>query len=119
MLKYDNLSRLVEISEGDSRHTFPSAWIRENCRCSQCFYVEGHQRLIEPGDIGPHQSTVHSASIFSTVLQIEWADGHKSEFQVRWLFENDGFNGSTKPDDYAYRGRLPLYQGYQLSNMIM
>lgn len=65
---------------------FDNFWLRDNCRCSQCYTT--NQRLFDtaslPTDIQPKQVTLSD----KTSLEIKWQDGHKSNYTADWLLEN-------------------------------
>lgn len=63
---------------------FHNFWLRDHCRCEQCYHPVTRQRLIDtftiPRDIQP-------VSVESTEagLQVIWPDGHQSSYAWDWL----------------------------------
>lgn len=68
------------------QNKFDNFWLRDNCQCSQCY--SSNQRLFDtaslPTDIQPNQVTVSG----NTALEIQWQDGHESNYAADWLLEN-------------------------------
>ncbi|KAI7862905.1 trimethyllysine dioxygenase [Spinellus fusiger] len=70
----------------NSRKTslFHHFWLRDHCRCDQCFHPLTRQRIVDtfsiPKDIQP-------VSVESTEsgMHLVWADGHKSTYPWDWL----------------------------------
>ncbi|XP_038044257.1 gamma-butyrobetaine dioxygenase-like [Patiria miniata] len=82
----DNKQLLVSWTNGKTQ-IYPFVWLRDNCRCSECFHPEALNRLIQlhqidvdvvakSVDISPNGKT----------LTIHWeGDGHQSQFPSNWL----------------------------------
>ncbi|KAI9312108.1 trimethyllysine dioxygenase [Dichotomocladium elegans] len=70
----------------NSRKTsvFHHFWLRDHCRCEQCYHATTRQRLVDtfaiPRDIQP-------SAIDSTPegLHVTWPDGHRSQYAWDWL----------------------------------
>ena len=68
--------------------TSHNIWLRDHCRCPECFHPKTKQRLLDtfaiPADIQPE-------SVESTTegLLVHWQpDGHTSLYPWRWLMDN-------------------------------
>ena len=93
---------MLSLVFGSDTFVFPQVWLRENCRCSICFFENGHQRLLDPDDDAIGNAEISDYRIDNATLYIEWLDGHKSEFRVDWLAENGRFTHGDKPDDFDF-----------------
>ncbi|ODQ49932.1 Trimethyllysine dioxygenase [Saitoella complicata NRRL Y-17804] len=64
--------------------TFHHIWLRDHCRCPECFKSTTKQRLVDtysiPTDIKPEKAEGEKDG-----LEIEWKDGHKSSYTWGWL----------------------------------
>ncbi|XP_038076167.1 gamma-butyrobetaine dioxygenase-like [Patiria miniata] len=66
--------------------TIPYVWLRDNCRCSECFYPSASQRLMKMTDLDP--DVIPSSETIvddGRVLRVIWPDQHRSDFQAAWL----------------------------------
>lgn len=67
---------------------FDNFWLRDNCRCSQCYH--DNQRLFDtasqPTSIGLDRVAISACSGF---LKAQWQDGHQSTYSANWLLENN------------------------------
>lgn len=60
------------------------AWLRDHCRSSVNYNQRTHQRSIEV----PIITTPVAHNIKANLLEVEWQDGHKSEYDLTWLKSN-------------------------------
>ncbi|XP_050076179.1 uncharacterized protein LOC126563576 [Anopheles maculipalpis] len=62
-------------------------WLRDHCRCKDCYNVETFQRsgsiLDLPLDIQPE-----SCEIYDEKINIVWQDGHRSSYDLNVVFSN-------------------------------
>lgn len=77
---------------------FHYAWLRDNCRCSECFHPLTHERTlitaIIPDDITATQAQV----IRGEQLQVRWSHGqHQSLFSLEWLQQHNYSRASQQP----------------------
>jgi trimethyllysine dioxygenase len=65
----------------------PAVWLRDHCRCSQCFHEITKQRVIETFDDIPTDVKVAPNGVEETqdAFKVTWADGHKSTYSKQWL----------------------------------
>lgn len=85
-------------------------WLRDNCRCSQCYNPGMNQRFIDSlKALG--SATPTSLSLFSeggddkmTTLRVVWEDGHESHYSMDWLSQNV----YDKSVDYGENEAAPL-----------
>jgi trimethyllysine dioxygenase len=60
-------------------------WLRDNCKCPECFHESTQQRIQRSGDIR------RAASIYAVLeddeenLKLKWSDRHLSTFNKKWL----------------------------------
>ncbi|XP_033153306.1 gamma-butyrobetaine dioxygenase [Drosophila mauritiana] len=90
--KEQDQSRLVQVPDPDHRDMqFPDIWLRDNCRCEQCYLPQTLSRLPQ---LWNHLDTSvrvlrQSVDVDQEVLCIEWSDGHVSQYPFSWLRERD------------------------------
>ena len=69
-------------------------WLRDNCLCSHCFHTQTNQRLVDtlqlPLDVKPKE-----VSLSDKELHIQWQDGHKSVYPMKWLMKNSYEHGEV------------------------
>ncbi|XP_022082954.1 gamma-butyrobetaine dioxygenase-like [Acanthaster planci] len=90
---------------------YPYVWLRDNCRCPECYHPSSGQRTSDPAkmdpDIKPASEEIRSDG---KVLQIIWPDGHLSEFDVAWLsrqrFSNNERDTVGSPELEMWGGEL-------------
>ncbi|KAH9823382.1 hypothetical protein DFH28DRAFT_357644 [Melampsora americana] len=74
----------VKFANGQSSN-FHYIWLRDNCRCSECFHPYTKQRLLDtfqlPLDISPRKVNASKED----KLEIEWSDGHITVIPVSFL----------------------------------
>eukprot|EP00099_Drosophila_melanogaster_P019551 NP_610868.1 uncharacterized protein Dmel_CG10814 [Drosophila melanogaster] len=90
--KEQDQSRLVQVPDPDRRDMqFPDIWLRDNCRCEECYLPQTLSRLPQ---LWNHLDTSvrvlrQSVDVDQRVLCIEWSDGHTSQYPFSWLRERD------------------------------
>lgn len=73
-------------------------WLRDNCRCPQCFHPNTRQKLHSSGSINPFIKPKR-VELFSKSLNVEWdddEDAHKSVYDLSWL-EKHNYNIPSAP----------------------
>ncbi|XP_075168333.1 gamma-butyrobetaine dioxygenase-like [Haematobia irritans] len=71
---------------------FPSVWLRDNCRCDQCFHQDSMSRKpmtwttnfdcdVKAEDIQINEATKE--------IHIQWSDNHQSTYPLQWLKERN------------------------------
>ena len=89
----------------DVRSKYHYIWLRDNCRCPECYHPETHQRLVDvlelSTDLRPNWVELGSESVgtekSSATLTVEWEDGHRSEFPLLWLQSHSYESQGGKP----------------------
>lgn len=84
---------LVNFSDN---HTvrYPSFWLRDHCRCSECLHEHTQQRQINTFDIDPDVQATEVAAL-AHGLQITWSqDNHQSLFRWDWLSHHIPFSAA-------------------------
>ena len=101
----------------NSVNRYPFAYLRDNCRCSECFHQSALQRSfdtvgkLEPS-ILPQQYEVTSDG---KEIAITWPDGHVSVFDSDWLYSRRLSDGKERPSS-----EIPLNkQGVEFWNAEM
>lgn len=73
-----------------SYYDFPLVWLRDNCRCDQCFHPNSQSRIIcwKTFDIGVQPEYI-STNENERKVTIKWNDNHISAFNLEWLYERN------------------------------
>lgn len=87
-VKRDQPNRMFHIElEGGSVQRYPYVWLRDNCRCTECYDPKPKWRLgalintLDP-DIEPvSESLIDSGKTF----EVKWPEQHTSRFSIEWL----------------------------------
>lgn len=81
---------VVELVNGQ-RFEFPLVWLRDNCRCSECFHPGSHSRILnwELFDVDGVEVKECAVADDGSQVQIVWSDGHRSGFTGEWLVERN------------------------------
>ena len=67
---------------------FPYVWLRDVCRCSSCFNPVVHSKVSDFIDLDPEVHPLQlktNEQLDDHIINIQWSDGHKSEYSVNWL----------------------------------
>ncbi|XP_047519368.1 trimethyllysine dioxygenase, mitochondrial-like isoform X3 [Pieris napi] len=67
----------------DSVLTFEDCWLRDHCRCPECYHSSTNQRAHHILDIP--EVMIQSVKTNDTNVEIKWNDGHKSTYNVNFL----------------------------------
>eukprot|EP00842_Homolaphlyctis_polyrhiza_P005141 jgi/Hompol1/5628/HPOL_000866-RA len=60
-------------------------WLRDHCRCSECFHQVTKQRLVDTSQI-PLDIVPQSATVSGNNLLVQWANpSHTSSYSLEWL----------------------------------
>ncbi|KAI3645883.1 hypothetical protein MP228_008811 [Amoeboaphelidium protococcarum] len=70
--------------EGNVKSRFDAFWLRDHCKCEQCFHPTTKQRLVDTFSI-PQDITAKSVSINANNVSVTWPDGHVSTYDIGWL----------------------------------
>ncbi|KAK4301806.1 hypothetical protein Pmani_026073 [Petrolisthes manimaculis] len=67
------------------RVTYP--WLRDHCRCDQCF---NHVTVQRKFDLSALKLNIRPATVISIPeeLEVTWPDGHKSKYDYQFLWQN-------------------------------
>lgn len=76
----------VKLPSDPEAGLFPFTWLRDNCRCDSCFHHPSGQRrlLLHHLDVESRVQCWRFAENASS-LQVQWQDGHRSEYDLQWL----------------------------------
>ena len=104
----DSLGGMRKIKRVLSSSKYHYVWLRDNCRCPQCFNPGLNQRFIDSlSALGRANPTSLSLSASedgeTTTLRVVWDDGHKSDYSAEWLSQN-AYDGSI---DYGENKEIP------------
>jgi gamma-butyrobetaine hydroxylase len=79
---------LAIVWEDDSQSQLQAIWLRDHCQMPASRNPHNGQRLLNITDI-PHNLGIDRVSLEDSRLVIEFTpDGHRSEFDLDWLYEN-------------------------------
>lgn len=88
--------------ENGQESWFHKVWLRDHCRCSDCYHTVTRQRLLPTRNI--INATLKKAEITNdNQLAIEWTDKHSSFFSADWLSK------------HSYHPRIPRKSNSLLS----
>ena len=67
--------------------SYDRTWLRENCRCPECYSHVTSQRKLALFDLRPEQKTVSHVNMAPSgdKIVVNWQDGHVSEYDPEWL----------------------------------
>lgn len=88
-IEENNKERMLHVTwNNNSVNRYPFAFLRDNCRCPECFHESSNQRRFDPVDnldlnILPGRLEVTQNG---QELIIIWPDGHVSAFKSEWLY---------------------------------
>ncbi|KAJ9654942.1 hypothetical protein H2198_006124 [Neophaeococcomyces mojaviensis] len=80
----------------NDQHTvrYPSFWLRDHCRCSECSHPHTKQRQVNTFDIDPSIQAADAVSGPSG-LDVTWSqDKHKSHYSWEWLSKHIPFSAA-------------------------
>lgn len=72
--------------------SFHPLWLRDHCNCPKCVHPDSKQKLHSSGIVAKmpkERVTVKQHRVANDVLQVQWQDGHESNFPVSWLERRD------------------------------
>ncbi|XP_038077859.1 gamma-butyrobetaine dioxygenase-like [Patiria miniata] len=100
----------VRVDSGDEGK-YPYVWLRDNCRCSECFYPSATQRLMKMTDLDPDVIPLSETIVDDgQVLRVTWPDQHRSDFQAAWLsrrhFSDSSRDVVTDPELQSWGAEL-------------
>ena len=62
-----------------------TTWLRENCRCEQCYNAATRQRSVLAHRLAASSLRPASVANDGNRLSVIWQDGHRSQYDVAWL----------------------------------
>ncbi|XP_038052337.1 gamma-butyrobetaine dioxygenase-like [Patiria miniata] len=87
----------VEFSSGPVG-VYPYVWMRDNCRCPDCYHPSSWQRASSISDLDPDVVPTSEELVDEgSVLRVVWPDQHSSDFQAAWL-NRQRFSESEKDE---------------------
>ncbi|KAI9339288.1 hypothetical protein BDR26DRAFT_803183, partial [Obelidium mucronatum] len=86
-------------------------WLRDHCRCPQCFHKETKQRLVDTFDVWPSLSIPLVSFFFLTFLAPadSIVDNHTSDFDIDWLRSNSYNPSVAFPSDNVQKRTYNLW----------
>lgn len=89
-VQHSPAKKMVDITwQDNTSHRYPYIYLRDNCPCSECFFKESSQRLLDivrDVDVNIKPEKVEMTD-YGAELSITWPDGHVSLLDADWLFE--------------------------------
>ncbi|XP_033125945.1 gamma-butyrobetaine dioxygenase-like [Anneissia japonica] len=82
--------------DGEQSKKYPYVWLRDNCRCRECYHELSSQRLLQFSDldIDVEANNIHFTDDGTAV--IDWSDGHKGIYPLSFL-EGEKFPAFSDP----------------------
>ncbi|XP_074606216.1 gamma-butyrobetaine dioxygenase-like [Acropora palmata] len=106
-IERNNEERMLHVKwKGDLVSRYPYVFLRDNCRCSECFHESSYQRRFDPVDnldlnILPKKMEVTQ---YGENLIITWPDGHISAFDSGWLHSRRLIEGRDSKEGLNRKG---------------
>ncbi|KAK4871747.1 hypothetical protein RN001_015871 [Aquatica leii] len=88
----------IDVEIGANNKRFYYIWLRDNCRCEKCYSTFFNQILNFIFEV-PLTIKPINCEIINDKLNIEWDDGHRSEYALNWL---DGF-------EFEYKTKMEMH----------
>lgn len=85
----------LELQGAKGSNKFYYLWLRDNCRCKDCYNKSTNQISFDVIDLS-HSIKPAELSEKSDSLNITWNDGHKSEYSINYLKSLEFGNRSPK-----------------------
>ncbi|XP_063962976.1 gamma-butyrobetaine dioxygenase-like [Lytechinus pictus] len=100
-ITWNDSNSTTSSSSLSSSSSFPLIWLRDNCRCPECFSATTLSRIAPFRNINDNSIKVNTVSLADDLksVSINWGDGHVSHYPARWLRCN-AFSES-EPDPLA------------------
>ncbi len=107
MLEQSKQGIRLTLPEGELQ--IPFAWLRDNCRCEQCFVPSLGEKTIALASL-PGELSLEHASAERGELYLHWTDGHQSVFTLQWLLAQQqrerntlqGWNKNFSPPEFDF-----------------
>lgn len=80
----EHINQGLKLTTPDSQLTLPLAWLRDNCRCEQCFVPALGEKTFALAGL-PDELHVQHAELQDGTLTVHWNDGHESLYALHWL----------------------------------
>lgn len=93
-VSYDSKKTFVEVMVGGDSRQINCLWLRDNCRCSECFNEETLQKNVLVHQLPP-EPRPKKIKMETKNMEVRWTDGHVSNYNLKWLFDNS-FPGRSK-----------------------
>lgn len=89
---------IVTLKIQNEIYKYPFVWLRDNCRCVDCFHTTAKSRIIDwrKFDLNIQPKLFEETS---NSIKITWDDGHQSEYTFDWL----KFRSFLKKDKLIYK----------------
>ncbi|KAG9672574.1 Trimethyllysine dioxygenase, partial [Aureobasidium melanogenum] len=86
-LRWDGERLYFENAEGEDRTYVSNLWLRDQCPCHECVHPETRQRQLDTFSIDPSikPTKLSIQTKEKQTIQIEWQDGHQSEYPLKVL----------------------------------
>jgi len=97
---------VVNWSKKDSWSKFHFDWLRDNCPCLNCKHPVYDQRLLTTlEDATPVNVNVEG----SEAVEVEWKDGHCSQYSYNWLLTNSYCHNNITKETAANKKKVTLW----------
>ncbi|KAH0371821.1 Trimethyllysine dioxygenase, partial [Aureobasidium melanogenum] len=86
-LRWDGERLYFENADGEDRTYVSNLWLRDQCPCHECVHPETRQRQLDTFSIDPSikPTKLNIQTKEKQTIQIEWQDGHQSEYPLKVL----------------------------------
>ncbi|XP_023941064.1 gamma-butyrobetaine dioxygenase [Bicyclus anynana] len=84
VLQKTNKEDFLKVDIQGNELRFPNVWLRDNCRCEQCFHLSAKSRILELNKFNVNVK-VKDVIREETSIQVIWDDEHLSRYSLNWL----------------------------------
>lgn len=110
-------SDTITIACSGGKTTFHHIWLRDHCRCENCYFDSTKQRLFNSAtideDIHPVEYSTKDGKLFLTWSQ----DNHKSVYEMAWL-QLHSYNPQISPkESIQYGSKVFQHQLWQVKDI--
>ncbi|KAI8332019.1 hypothetical protein BC941DRAFT_381813 [Chlamydoabsidia padenii] len=104
--------RQLNLTLPSATYTLPYFWLRDHCRCPDCYHPVTRQRLVNTFGLD-RSIRPSSVKCDQDGLHLEWPDGHKSNYAYDWVSTHGHQEGKNKEwqDALAPTDKLRLWKG--------
>ena len=89
----------VEVNVEETLHKFNVNWLRENCRCAECYNADTWQKNVLVHQLRGVSVAPGSVRTSGDSLRVTWSDGHTSEYSLSALVQHGSSDDQSRKRD--------------------